>query len=69
MKKKVVNHALMVLVLLVCFGLFQAWKESKNPFIFYSNNKKMIEKSKYESNKPTKFDSKKDYTIKLSFLN
>lgn len=44
MHEKVANRSLMILVLIVFFGLFQAWKESKNPFAFYSNHKKEIEK-------------------------
>jgi len=36
MKKKAVNRSLILLVLTVSFGLFQAWKESKNPFAFFN---------------------------------
>jgi len=34
MKKKIANRSLVILVLIVLFGLFQAWKEEKNPFVF-----------------------------------
>jgi hypothetical protein len=62
MKKKVVNYSLTLLILTVLFGLFQAWKESKNPFMLFSNNNKSkIEKSKYSSNTEMKLDAKENY--------
>ncbi|MDP4238302.1 MAG: hypothetical protein Q8904_02385 [Bacteroidota bacterium] len=64
MKKKVVNHSLVILVLVVSWGLFQAWKESKNPFAFFSNPKNAIEKSNYVSDKSIKLDTKESYRLK-----
>jgi len=48
MKKKIVNRSLILLGLVVSFGLFQAWKESRNPFAF------LKEKSMKVSTKYTK---------------
>lgn len=64
MKKKIANQSLVILILIVCFGLFQAWKESRNPFALYSNYKNKIEKSKTMSNKLAGFDIKDNYTVK-----
>ena len=63
MKYKVVNRSLILLLLTVFFGLFQAWKESKNSFAFYSNNKNKIVKFKYISNKEVTCDTKKNYIV------
>lgn len=63
MKKKVTNHSLVILALIVSFGLFQAWKESRNPFAFFSNTKKMIDKTNYVSDKSIKYDFKKEYLL------
>ncbi len=35
MKKKITKHSLILLTLIIFFGLFQAWKESRNPFAFF----------------------------------
>jgi hypothetical protein len=35
MNKKVANHAQILLIVIFCFGLFQAWKESRYPFVFF----------------------------------
>ena len=67
MKKKIAHHSLVILVLTVCFGLFQAWKESKNPFAFYSTNKTSYEKSRFISNKILLPDTKNEYLFKLNF--
>jgi len=63
MKKKVTNHSLAILVLIVSFGLFQAWKESKNPFALFSNTKKEINKPYYISDKSLKYDTKEEYHL------
>ena len=63
MKKKVTNHSLVILSFIVSFGLFQAWKESRNPFAFFSNTKKMIDKTSYVSDKSIKYDFKKEYLL------
>lgn len=55
MKKKVVNHSLALLVLTVFFGLFQAWKESKNPFAFFN------EKPHNAATKLAKLNYNRDY--------
>jgi len=67
MKKKITNHSLIILVLIVSFGLVQAWRESRNPFAFYSNSKNQIKKTRSELNEPVRVDTKKDYTNKLYF--
>jgi len=67
MKKKIANQSLVILVLVVCFGLFQAWKESKNPFAFFSGPKSGIEKSGYVLDKSTKFETSEDFRIKHYF--
>lgn len=62
MKKKVTNHSLVILGLVVSFGLFQAWREEKAPFAFSQNT---IKKSDHMSNKLIGYPSKKNYTFKL----
>jgi len=66
MKKKVVNQSLALLVFIVSFGLFQAWKESKNPFALYSNTKKIIDKPNYVSDKSIRYDTKKRESFLLA---
>ena len=51
MKKKVANHSLVILVLIISFGLFQARKESKRPFAFESDSNNKIRTSNPDSNK------------------
>lgn len=63
MKKKIVNRSLLILVLTVFFGLFQAWKESKNPFAFHTNHKNKIEKFKPVSNKYINVNAKNDFKL------
>jgi len=65
MNKKVANHSLVILVFVVSFGLYQAWKESKNPFAFYSNKNSIIEKPRYMSNKFVEQDPKNEYVFKF----
>ena len=67
MKKKVANHSLALLILTVFFGLFQAWKESKNPFAFYSEDKNKIEKSKYTLNESVKLSTEENSIFNLYF--
>jgi len=67
MKKKITHHSLAILVIIVSFGLVQAWRESRNPFAFNSTNKTQIKKSRSEMNEPVRVDTKKDYTNKLYF--
>jgi hypothetical protein len=62
MKHKVVNHSLLILALTVSFGLFQAWREGKNPFAFSKNS---LKKSNPVSKKLIEDQSKKDYSVKL----
>lgn len=51
MKRKIANQSLVILFLIVLFGLFQAWKESRNPFALISKKNNMIVKTNYESTK------------------
>jgi len=67
MKKKVANHSLVILVLIVSFGLFQAWRESRNPFAFYSKSKTGTIKAKSGPYESVRFDTKSDYTNRLYF--
>ena len=67
MKKKVANQSLMILAIVVSFGLFQAWKESKNPFAFFSSPKNGIERSDYVSDKSIKFETRENFRIKRYF--
>jgi hypothetical protein len=62
MKNKVVNHSLLILALTVTFGLFQAWREGKNPFAFSKNT---LKKSNTLTKKLIEDQSKKGYTINL----
>ena len=65
MNKKVANHSLVILVFVVSFGLYQAWKESKNPFAFYSNKNNIVEKPRYMLNKFIVEDTKNKYVFIL----
>ncbi len=38
MKKKIANRSIILLGFIFSFGLFQAWKESRNPFAFFKGN-------------------------------
>ncbi|MDP4238168.1 MAG: hypothetical protein Q8904_01685 [Bacteroidota bacterium] len=67
MKEKIVNYSMVILVLTVSFGLFQAWEKSKKPFAFYSKNENIIEKSKYMSNQPTKVKTNRNYVVQIRF--
>jgi len=67
MKKKVANHSLVILVLIVSFGLFQAWRESRNPFAFYSKSKTLATKVISQPYESFRFDSRTDYTNRLYF--
>ena len=69
MKKKIANNSLGVLCVVVCFGLFQAWKESKNPFALFSSTTNWTNKSTLMSDKTDKFDTKDLYTIKRTINN
>ena len=39
MKQRIANNSIVLLVLVVIFGLFQAWKQNRRPFVNYSNVK------------------------------
>ena len=65
MKKRIANHSLIILGLIVSFGLFQAWKQDKKPFAFFSGRITQIRKTKPESIKSVRIDIKKDYTYRL----
>jgi|GEM_PF-3185428 len=67
MKKKVANHSLVILVLIVSFGLFQAWRESRNPFAFYSKSNTRVNKAMSQHYESVRFDSRTDYTTMLYF--
>jgi len=67
MKKKITQHSLLILGLIVSFGLVQAWRESRNPFAFNSTSKTQIKKSRSEMNEPVRVNTKKDNTSKLYF--
>lgn len=67
MKKKIANQSLVILILVVCFGLFQAWKESKNPFTFFTNHTKRIEKPNYVSDKSFESNITEDNMVKRNF--
>ena len=67
MKKKITHHSLAILVIIVSFGLVQAWRESRNPFAFNSTSNTQIKKSRSEMNEPIRVDTKKDNTNKLYF--
>jgi hypothetical protein len=43
MKEKVANYSKGLLVITVFFGLFLAWKESRNPFKFFRENTNRVE--------------------------
>jgi len=62
MKNKVVNHSLLILALTVSFGLFQAWREGKNPFAFSKNT---LKTSNTVSDKLIRDQSKKNDSGKL----
>jgi hypothetical protein len=59
MKRKIANQSLVILFLIVVFGLFQAWKESRNPFAFISNKNSIIVKSNNKSTKSVSFYTNK----------
>lgn len=67
MKKRIANQSIVVLTLIVCFGLFQAWKESKNPFALFSGTKNGIEKPKNMSVKSVKYNTKDNYMTGRTF--
>ena len=54
MKERVANYSLMLVVVIVSFGLFQAWRLSRNPFAFYKSKSSGIE---YLTNKYVAIDS------------
>ncbi len=42
MKKKIANRSIILLGFIFSFGLFQAWKESRNPFAFFKGNSQKV---------------------------
>jgi len=65
MKKKIANHSLVILGLIVLVGLFQAWKQDKKPFSFFSGRFTQISTTKPESFKLVRIEIKKEYSYRL----
>jgi len=65
MKQKIANRSLVLLVLIVSVGLYQAWKQDKKPFAFFSEKNTQLRKAMPESAKTAGINFKKDYTYRL----
>jgi hypothetical protein len=65
MKKRIANESILLLVIIVFLGLFQAWKQNRNPFVNSLNQRE--KRVSYESHelKITDIKSDKIYTSKL----
>ncbi len=65
MKKRIANNSIILLVIVISFGLFQAWKQNKKPFASDQNQKE--KRVSYESDQLKNPDKKTDgiYTSKL----
>jgi hypothetical protein len=57
MKRKISSYCVGLLVLINCFGLYQANKLNKNPFANETNNLSFNEKLDNKSNRQKSFDS------------
>lgn len=51
MKEKTAKYSIVLLVFITSWGLFQAWNESKKPFVFF------LEKPQNAAIKPTPFNN------------
>ena len=59
MKEKTAKYSIVLLVFITSWGLFQAWNQSKKPFVFF------LEKHQNTAARPTPFDNNEINSVEI----